>query len=912
MSLVNFPTELLVQVISCLEYASDLCAFSQTHPLFHPLVQPRISEFLKKETLPRALADAAKKGNEAAVRRLLELGALFPEPFVPSLIEAPGDPMALATKNGHMEIVKIFLEHGRDPCVISGCYEDKEDFIPANLTEIVTRPVCENPIMLAARKGHGAILNLLMKYASKETYHTERVGRIWEEPLTWAVWKQNIPIIKTLLEDDPESIEHTSIRRNNPLHALAAASPNAHFDETFELLLLHGAKPEKNPMGNRSPIESAFELENLRFVELSFKHAKRPPDTAWLLKKFEEIARKNPKMASFLLSQIDTESAMRFNYEARCRLLRGAVACGSEDLVELLFKRYEITTPRFRDYLPVMGLAVLSGKVGMIKLLLANGKDIAIGPIKVPRSPPPPSIPPSNRLDREGLTPRPENIPFITALLKRYDEVVDFLVESGLDGPLAGREGPQLLFDLALALGHSELVQKLFDRGTAPPVRDIAFEDKAQSIFMAIAGGETVFRALLKNGVTLDPKSLHHKKAFLFAAAEANIPILEIFLDAKFKAKMKVSGIDPSCVSLYHDDGLTLPLIYAAHAKDRNKAEAAVDLLLKRGASINQPTGKGSCSALYAVASESMTWKVRSMKRIVTDVLKEHSGERYVSYDDLASCNRAVPRSQVLALRLLLKKGADPLFWNKHGRSPLCLATVANDTEVVKILLSSFDQQDVPFSDIEQHLRVAASIRTLPPKSRYPHSPKGYDDSRLEQDAEFDHVEDEEWGRENLGQDGVDDDDQDERDDEGSEDDEGSGDDGSGDDGSGDEGSEDEGSEDYGRPGVNSRSDDDGWLADLARADYSSSESDEQRIENGAYEDDILSNDTLNGDPEFTYTPGFENALVSAPIDQEADRTAGRTADQSADQTLARLQATRDTERLIWHCYWRHVYPPPK
>ncbi|CAG8930936.1 unnamed protein product [Penicillium salamii] len=126
MSLLNFPTELLVQVVSCLEYASDFCAFSQTHPLFHSLVQPRISEFLKKETPARALSDAAKKGNAAAVRRLLKLGARFPAPMGsnfhddPVWMNHPGDPMEWATKNGHLEVVKIFLEHGINPCVLSG------------------------------------------------------------------------------------------------------------------------------------------------------------------------------------------------------------------------------------------------------------------------------------------------------------------------------------------------------------------------------------------------------------------------------------------------------------------------------------------------------------------------------------------------------------------------------------------------------------------------------------------------------------------------------------------------------------------------------------------------------------------------------------------------------------------------
>lgn len=797
MSLPELPIELLTQIVSYLEYASDFCALSQTHPFLYPLVQPRISEFLDNENPPQALVDAAKIGSEASVRKLLKMGARFPEPFKPNIKTAPGDPMAWAAKNGHVEVVKLFLEHGRDPHPLTGCYEFKKEAIPSNFSqwrpEPLLNPVCENPLMLAAREGHETVVKLLIEHGVKTEYYIDTFKEGWEHPLTWAVIKQHIPIMKLLIWNDPGCIERYSNRYNTPMHALAMTSPtSAHFDEMFDLLAIGGKIHASQ--GGKSAFELAMRRGNVKFIDLAFRNDEFndecPFDIAYLLDLVEESAQTHPEMASLLMGQFDVQQAMRHDDASRMKLFRAAASGGFEDLMERLIEKYWYYPSDYDQHIPLLGLAARSGHIGMYKLLSKREDTNCPGPTKLPQSPESEDDPFTG--ERPPNVPTPEDIPLIRALHRGHYEMVHFLVDEGYDGFLAVSEGPQLLFDRLLFYGQTEILQQLFYKATAPPVEDIAFEDRALSISMAILGGEAAFRALLNNGVILDREAHYHKRAFELAASLADVPILEIFLDAGFRSDMQRCGYMPDSVKLHCEDGLTLPLIYAAHANDRDKAEAAVDLLLRRGASINQPSGKGSCSALYATAAASMTYQIYFMHTKLMGRMHHFPDEARNSWS-LDSLNDS--KLQVQATELLLKKGADPLFWNQHGRSPLVVATIADNKEIVKLLLSSFDEQDVPFSEIERHLRAAGSIRDLPPKLRgYGSNGSVLDEAGdildpLEIDRELEHEQAvfPEFGHQhNEGDDSEDEEDEDE---DGSEDDD------EDEYGYGDESTDDEGSE---------------------------------------------------------------------------------------------------------------------
>ncbi|KAJ5325999.1 uncharacterized protein N7506_009101 [Penicillium brevicompactum] len=590
MSLLDLPIELSTQILSYLEYASDVCAFSQTHPSFYRVAQPRIAQVVENEDPPLSLVDAAKKGSEASVRKLLKMGARFPEPFKPSIATAPGDPMGWAAKNGHVGVVRLFLEHGRDPHPLSSCYGGPKEPVPANVSywdpPLLRNPLCYNPLMLAAMEGHEPVVKLLIEHGVKHHYNDNAASDVrWEHPLTWAVIKQNIPIIKLLIDIDIDGPLRSSNRYNSPLHALALIPPTSvHFDEIFDLLTyfvdFHSCRG-----GDLSAFELGVSKGNVKFVERALHWEKinelRPRDITYLLRNAEETARTDPKMASVLMGQFDVNQAMRYDDAARDRLFRAAAAGGFMDVMKRLMKDYKHCPLGEDQYLPLLGLAAQNGHIEMYKLLSKREDTARYGPTNQPQMQEYDVHPFTGFQPPYDMTP--EDSPMIQALHRGHYEMVKFLIDEDYDKVLASEEGPQLLFDRALFYGQTEIVQKLFDKRTAPPLGDIMYEDCALSICMAILGGEAVFRTLLKNEVHLDPKDHYHKKAFELAAFRAEVPILEIFLDAGFRSDMKRCGFAPASVSLHCEDGLTLPLIYAAHARDRKDAEAAVDLLLKRG-----------------------------------------------------------------------------------------------------------------------------------------------------------------------------------------------------------------------------------------------------------------------------------------------------------------------------------------
>lgn len=78
--------------------------------------------------------------------------------------------------------------------------------------------------------------------------------------------------------------------------------------------------------------------------------------------------------------------------------------------------------------------------------------------------------------------------------------------------------------------------------------------------------------------------------------------------------------------------------------------------------------------------------------------------------EQLHQCFDRTTDSEVLATKLLLEKGADPLFLNRSGKSPLTVVAGArrNDIEAVKMMLEYVDQ-NVPIGTIKSHILAATA-----------------------------------------------------------------------------------------------------------------------------------------------------------------------------------------------------------
>lgn len=682
--------ELILEVSSYLEFVSDLGSLYQCHPLLYVLLKDRVDELLKTEQSLQPLAWAAANGKEICVRKLLDAGAWYDSTTKDDLT---CDPMTRAARYGHVDIVRIFLDHGRDPTLAIN------KNIPFLLIDLDYLVLFANPLSAAVLEGHTSVVSLLIEHGFIERCVEPPEKRQWcHLSLCLAVMKRHIPIIKLLLAGgcDPNIMCQSG---KAPLYYVAPAPATSTTMEIVRLLVDAGAHVLNR--GRSSPFSLALETGNELFIRYAFEQG-IAFDTEVILDIVDEIAEQHTSLASFLLSKIDLDHTINFGRYARSKLLCGAVAGGLEDLMERLVLT---DTSVFRDWTcayyhrDFMSLAVASGHIRIIELLLEWGAsldDAVTYPANIVEN------------DTYGNWDPDECPPsMILALDRGHDDVVMYLINKGLDVVFASQHGNDL-FNRALYLGNLEIVQMLFET-SGPSIEDIALLDDGLSIQLAVLGGEAVFRLLLERGVQLQPDYAGHLRAFACASLLASVPILRIFLDAGFSLDMPSLEHGTLGLSLKLDEnrGGTL-LTLAAQAKDRNAAEAAIDLLLERGAQLNQPTGSCNHTPLLCIVLGVARQNVLTTRTFVGRITKNHVYED--ESEKLRECFDRTIDSEVLATKLLLEKGADPLFLNGNGESPLTVVAAArrNDIKAVKMMLEYVDQ-NVPISTIKSHILAATA-----------------------------------------------------------------------------------------------------------------------------------------------------------------------------------------------------------
>lgn len=91
---------------------------------------------------PLEWAAAAANGKEICIRKLLDAGASFEDSGFWSTQRE--DPMTIAAKNGHIDIVRMFLDHGIDP--IPAIDEEIKSFPTFNIDELI---IAGSPLSVA-------------------------------------------------------------------------------------------------------------------------------------------------------------------------------------------------------------------------------------------------------------------------------------------------------------------------------------------------------------------------------------------------------------------------------------------------------------------------------------------------------------------------------------------------------------------------------------------------------------------------------------------------------------------------------------------------------------------------------------------------------------------------------------------
>lgn len=87
------------------------------------MFKDRVDKLLKAEQSLQPLVWAAANGEEICVHKLLDAGAWFNDSttkddstkWYTTCFGQRDDPMTIAAKYGHVDVVRIFLDQGRDP-----------------------------------------------------------------------------------------------------------------------------------------------------------------------------------------------------------------------------------------------------------------------------------------------------------------------------------------------------------------------------------------------------------------------------------------------------------------------------------------------------------------------------------------------------------------------------------------------------------------------------------------------------------------------------------------------------------------------------------------------------------------------------------------------------------------------------
>ena len=225
----------------------------------------------KSDPIRTPLYFAAKAGHVDLVRLLLEHNADINQ----ARIDCGATPVYLAAQEGHADVVQVLLEHNADPNRAETSNGTTPVFVaaqnghagvvkvllghtanPADPTQAVTH-AGENPVYIAAGKGHVECVEALMTHNADPNLAETGHG---VTPVIMAALKGHADVVKVLLENnaDPNQATNDSYGRSTPVHAAAG---QRHVD-VLKVLLGNNADPNptlNDAAGGATPVLMAAE-----------------------------------------------------------------------------------------------------------------------------------------------------------------------------------------------------------------------------------------------------------------------------------------------------------------------------------------------------------------------------------------------------------------------------------------------------------------------------------------------------------------------------------------------------------------------------------------------------------------------------------------------------------------------------
>ncbi|KAJ5774047.1 hypothetical protein N7457_008943 [Penicillium paradoxum] len=687
----------------------------------------------------------------AAARGVVAILNIF---FAYGIPDYQGDPGSLvlacvAAQNGHLAALKAIIDAGYSFNYRGGIQT-------------------ETPLHAACRQGHTDVVRYLLDIGAEIASPKGASA-----PLVSAAEHGHFGIVKLLLERgaDPDKDIWGST-------ALSYAAKNGHV-EIVELLLNHGADLDSEMDRNRNVLYHIAQNGQLQVLNLLLARgadiypkevARKLPSLALLMTSGSRLLGRHKQKAfgDVFRTFIDLEDEIiDEDKTSKASFLYLAANYGWEDLVRRILARGFLAgvcdDSDRKCYNRAMTLAIESGHIGVVKLLLQHGahlqKDITENAeenvlcvaIKMD------NIPIAELLIDYGADINCNSSRGETALAEAAltsTEMFQFLLDRGADPTQASSLSHESAITRALSSGKVGMIEMLMDRGielkmprphvipTTPKPEATPYQKK-QLIEEAFLGGDRMAELVLDRGVLkIDPESIQAQEGLSHAVLRKMPGVVKRLLER---------GVDPKTPLLKSEPPLLATAVFPSTDGHTEAATVILDLLLAHGADI-EDRGYFAATPLYWALAHRDTSNKFDCRPAEIRLLLERGADPLAMRGDYPSVQGLRDGGESSTLAFPNGVHDHSIFMGRRSTSvlssalhddrrphcdhdpdlhdhimdmcmdsphklvladdPFAVCIQRGDKSVLKLILEAIDQRGTPFADLKDRLDQAQAAAT--------------------------------------------------------------------------------------------------------------------------------------------------------------------------------------------------------
>lgn len=573
---------------------------------------------------PTPLAFASINGHVSVVRLLLSHGA-HPDSKKDDKSFSPRTPLWLAAVKGHVKVVELLIAKGADPNI-----RDDEG---------------RTPILQAAASGHQEVVKLLI--ANGVDPDTQSAGKSYVKctPLSFAAANNHQVIVHILLGTGRVDVNSLDFSGWTPLFYAAEKGHEA----VMKLLLANGAHPDLTDISRRTPLSITAEGGHHAVVRLLLADSRVDPHVE------DDCGRTPLSYAVWSGDESSVEQLLQRGVNLNCADIDGrtalclAAGTGHEGIVKtLLGKDGVLPDPKDKGGRTPLCLAAKQGYTGVVKLLLNTGKV---------------------NVDHKDNT---DCTPLLLATEKAQNAVVELLVLSGANPELADKDGRTPIL-CAAENGNEPAIRMLLDLGVSFSAQDR--EQRNLLWWAAEKGYEAIVRELLESGAEEVRDSKFSQTPLSCAAERGHSTVVKLLI---------AHGSDPDPGD---KDGRT-PLSWAVECKHKSVVEM---LLANDKVNPDAADRSGRTPLSYAAWTGDLVFiQLLLQQKTVKINSADKSGRTPLSF--------AAEKGHLPAAKFLLARGAYVDFSESEHSTPIVLAKRCNHQEIVDLFLDRLAiTRDIPY-----------------------------------------------------------------------------------------------------------------------------------------------------------------------------------------------------------------------